>query len=359
MSVYLPNWRGKGSASGIADREPSRSAIRETVRHGARASPPARLPGARRQHATARAANATPSRAVEQTGRRRCANGPCAPALGIALAIGITTASRGASAASFAKGPYLQDLATDGVTVKLELDEPAPASLSIVDGATHAEIKVDATAPAAFHALRATGLAPSTSYAYTQMIGAGDAAKKSEVGHSTTALADARPFKFLVYGDSRSDDASHAAVVRAMNERPADFLVNTGDVVYRGTDPEEWKSFFRVEGATLRDRCVLARPSATTSSLAGATAPPRSCATSRRARRQIRRASTARFVGATRASSCSTRWTISRAVPSARGSSRPSRARRRNRASCIASPSCTTARSRAARTAATSASAPS
>jgi predicted phosphodiesterase len=178
-------------------------------------------------------------------------------ALGIALAIGITAASRGASAASFAKGPYLQDLATDAVTVKLELDEPAPASLSIVDGATHAEIKVDAIAPAAFHALRATGLAPSTSYAYTVTIGAGDAAKTSEVGHFTTAPADARPFKFLVYGDSRSDDASHAAVVRAMSQRPADFLVNTGDVVYRGSDPGEWKSFFRVEGATLRDRCVF------------------------------------------------------------------------------------------------------
>ncbi len=80
----------------------------------------------------------------------------------------------------------------------------------------------------------------------------------SDAGHFTTAPADTRPFRFLVYGDSRSNPEAHAAVVHAMEAVPADLLVNTGDMVMAGNDPTSWAELFAVEGRMLRDRCVFA-----------------------------------------------------------------------------------------------------
>ena len=76
-------------------------------------------------------------------------------------------------------------------------------------------------------------------------------------GRFTTAPADARPFRFLAYGDSRSDAEAHAAVVRAMEAAPGDFLVNTGDMVSKGNQPRDWAELFSIEGRLLRDRCVF------------------------------------------------------------------------------------------------------
>ncbi|HVY46779.1 MAG TPA: metallophosphoesterase, partial [Minicystis sp.] len=173
-----------------------------------------------------------------------------APASALLVALAAPAVAR---AATFEKGPYLQGLGPTHVTVKFELDADAPASVSVVDRATHKAITAEDKDARRFHALRVTGLAPATAYDYT--VTAGDA--KSELGRFTTAPVDARPFRFIVYGDSRSDEAAHRAIVRAILERNADFLLNTGDLVYRGSDPEEWSRFFRAEEPLLRDRCAF------------------------------------------------------------------------------------------------------
>ena len=66
------------------------------------------------------------------------------------------------------------------------------------------------------------------------------------------------PFSFLVYGDNRSDEASHAAIVRALLQAPSDFLINTGDLVLDGSSDANWQSFFDIEAPLLRDRNVFA-----------------------------------------------------------------------------------------------------
>jgi acid phosphatase type 7 len=158
------------------------------------------------------------------------------------------------------KGPYLQGLGTNGVTIKVELSEPGPARVEVwaddgagVDGGRPAAARRESTEPRAFHVLRVDNLQPSTRYIYRVTAGG----TTPDAGHFTTAPADARPFRFLVYGDSRSDPEAHAAVVRAMEQTPSDFLVNTGDMVELGSEPADWQTLFTIEGHLLRDRCAF------------------------------------------------------------------------------------------------------
>jgi len=153
------------------------------------------------------------------------------------------------------KGPYLQALGAGGVTIKLELSAPGLARVEVFPAAGGAAVaRRDSADARVFHALRVDGLAPATAYEYRVTAGAAAV----EPGHFTSAPADARPFRFLAYGDSRSDPEAHAAVIRAMTAVPSDFLVNTGDMVSMGNNPVDWAELFSIEGRLLRDRCVFA-----------------------------------------------------------------------------------------------------
>lgn len=180
---------------------------------------------------------------------RRLVAGAVSAALALASAGGV------ARAAPFSKGPYLQSLGKSGVTVKVELEAPAAASLEVYAAGTERRVvETNSLEAKAFHVLRAEALAPGTTYDYRVRSGA----EKSELGHFTTAPPGDTPFRFLVYGDSRSDHAAHAAIVRGLLAAPGDFLINTGDMVLAGKDPADWKAFFLIEAPLLRDRCVFA-----------------------------------------------------------------------------------------------------
>ncbi len=62
-------------------------------------------------------------------------------------------------------------------------------------------------------------------------------------GVATSRAAD---WKFLVYGDTRSSDSVHVALVDRMVQEKADLVLNTGDLVPRGRYPEQWANFFRI-----------------------------------------------------------------------------------------------------------------
>jgi hypothetical protein len=107
------------------------------------------------------------------------------------------------------------------------------------------------------HVFRLQGLTPSTRYAYS-LEGASAAAATAKREFTTAPPADSRePFTFLVYGDNRSDDVGHAAVIRAMSQTPSDFIVGTGDFVADGSSDPDWQAFFDIEAPLLAERCVF------------------------------------------------------------------------------------------------------
>lgn len=160
-----------------------------------------------------------------------------------------------ARAATFTKGPYLQALGPTGVTVKLELSEAQAAKVEVFAAGSDKPVASGASDGSSyFQAVRLDGLTAGTAYEYRVT----SASTEAVSGRFTTAPAGDPPFRFLVYGDSRTDPAAHAVVTRNLEKAPGEFLINTGDMVMSGKDDRDWRSFFEIERALLRDRCVFA-----------------------------------------------------------------------------------------------------
>jgi hypothetical protein len=162
------------------------------------------------------------------------------------------------------KGPYLTELDAHGVTVRCQLEGAPTAVVRVVrdDGADAGGAPASTATSASVSGLqvaRVAGLEPSTRYAYSVHVGTASGATVG-AGHFATGPApgSATPTTFLVYGDDRTDEAAHAAVVHAMTAVPADFLVQTGDMVAYGGSADEWQRFFDIERPLLADRPLFA-----------------------------------------------------------------------------------------------------
>jgi predicted phosphodiesterase len=156
--------------------------------------------------------------------------------------------------AGWVRAPYQQDLTSRGVALLFELDAPHAVTVDVTKGVSGdaPEKTIDAGRDRAFE-VPVSGLEPATTYRWSVKV---DDGTKVD-GTLTTAPEDDRPISFLVYGDNRTDDAAHATVVRLMKQTPADFLVQSGDMVSEGSDPADWTQFFAIEADLLRDRCVF------------------------------------------------------------------------------------------------------
>jgi 3',5'-cyclic AMP phosphodiesterase CpdA len=177
--------------------------------------------------------------------------------LGLAFAVGFglgnMPVARAGGLSPFTKGPYVQSVSATSAEVRVEVDPPAPVTLDFGDGG--APGKIEHKTAAAFHVFPLTGLSPSTQYRFTV-----ESATATKVGAFTTAVPDSSTevVKFLAYGDNRTDESAHAAIVRAMTAHPTDFIVHTGDFVDHGGMPGLWQRFFDIEAPLLSSRCLFA-----------------------------------------------------------------------------------------------------
>jgi predicted phosphodiesterase len=93
-----------------------------------------------------------------------------------------------------------------------------------------------------------TGLQPNTRYEY-DVPSAGEQAK----GSFKTAPSGVGPYRFFVYGDTRTRHDVHRQVMdQVMKHGIPDFILHTGDLVADGYDSAQWPIFFDIEGALLR-----------------------------------------------------------------------------------------------------------
>jgi hypothetical protein len=175
----------------------------------------------------------------------------------LAASFALATTPAGASTgASIQKGPYVVDVSDTSAEVRFELSSPELARIELAAADTADAGRPFVGAAAQQQSIRATGLAPATRYAYQVRVGGAIVG----AGHFATAPASGStaPVTFLAVGDDRSDPTAHAAVVRAMLETRADFVVNTGDLVQDAADPSDWQSFFDVEAPLLRETPIFA-----------------------------------------------------------------------------------------------------
>lgn len=146
------------------------------------------------------------------------------------------------------KGPYLQDLAPNSITVMWQMEPQLPAKI-IVDGPGGEKV-INVGAQNITEAA-IEGLEPSSRYRYRV-----EAGGESWVGEFATAPPVGKdiPFSFIVVGDSRNETMEpHRRIVARISQEIPDFVLGTGDMVDEGFRQDQWQEFFDVENKLLRD----------------------------------------------------------------------------------------------------------
>jgi hypothetical protein len=139
------------------------------------------------------------------------------------------------------RGPYLQSLTGDSVTVAWNTDVPAACSLSIRRVGGAATLIEGATASKVC-AVPVAGLVRGGQYAYLPLAG-GQAVGEESVFQAELPLG--RPYTFHVVGDSGSGGGKQAALVDLMLASPPSFVIHTGDMAYDfGTAAEFDRTYF-------------------------------------------------------------------------------------------------------------------
>jgi hypothetical protein len=148
--------------------------------------------------------------------------------------------------ARLTKGPYLMDASATSIAILFELSEPAAATVELSRGETR--VRTIEREPSDFHEVVLDGLDPDTAYDYSVIVPSGRARGRFD----TAPPPGEGAIHFLAYGDNRTNAVAHRAVARAMLEVPADFLLNTGDLVADGSDGTDWQQAFGAERLLLR-----------------------------------------------------------------------------------------------------------
>jgi 3',5'-cyclic AMP phosphodiesterase CpdA len=157
-----------------------------------------------------------------------------------------------AQSSVFESGPYLSQLTSHSVVVRVETETPEELVLTAEPGK---ERVAEDAARANVHSLVMENLQPKTTYRYTVTSNRGG----HEDGTFTTAPPDddTSDIHFVLYGDARGGVAVHQSIARRILDEPADFLVNTGDLVADGRSVALWENFFDIEDKLLRERCLF------------------------------------------------------------------------------------------------------
>jgi predicted phosphodiesterase len=145
--------------------------------------------------------------------------------------------------AGIARGPWLQDVRTDRITVVAETDDGSECTLEWGYWGEGFGRSRPMAAEGDHHEAVLDGLVPSNCYNYRIECGR----RLSPDATFCTAPLPGESFSFVVFGDTRSDHQAHEAVARAIRAEGVDFYINTGDLVSDGTLETDWDYFFAAE----------------------------------------------------------------------------------------------------------------
>lgn len=163
----------------------------------------------------------------------------------LASTILLLLVSVGANASGIAKGPYLQNPTTSSITICWVTDADSTGVVRCQQDVGKPTI-VSERASTRYHRVKVEKLKPNTYYGYSVTC-EGETAK----GTFRTAASPGRSFRFVVYGDNRTQPLVHAAVLKRMEAFKADFMIQTGDLVANGENIPQWDEYWRVTGPTL------------------------------------------------------------------------------------------------------------
>jgi len=159
-------------------------------------------------------------------------------------------------------GPYVQNVGPHGATVMVRFSKPSFVSIRCKDKASDSfqvAYGLIEDEPFCQQEVRLEDLKPGTLYEYEVSFrrSHGEPWKEVAEGFFRTAPVKARPFRFAVYGDSRSLFETHSRIARAIAEARPDFVLHTGDLVTDGRVLEQWRSEFFSPASPYMNRVPL------------------------------------------------------------------------------------------------------
>ncbi len=157
------------------------------------------------------------------------------------VALALLLAPTGASAGLYIVwGPVLGDLTSTSAQLAWYTNIPSYSYVE-VDGQPVAR-----GGPLQAHKVLLKGLQPGTHYYYRLVAEADGQQATSRRYRFTTPAAGLTAFTFCAYGDTRSNPADHAKVVKAMMTCAPTLILHSGDLVASGSSLPDWHQFFPV-----------------------------------------------------------------------------------------------------------------
>jgi PKD repeat protein len=141
------------------------------------------------------------------------------------------------------KGPYLQNVTQNSIAIMWETTRPSDSRVEYGLTSEHTDSAYDAT-PTTLHEVSLSALQPDTLYHYQVSSATETETVSSKDNTFETAIPGAAPFRFAVYGDTRSQPEQHSAVVNAIVASAPRIILHTGDFVSDGRVDSSWQSEF-------------------------------------------------------------------------------------------------------------------
>jgi len=151
-----------------------------------------------------------------------------------------------ARASRLERGPYLENMTKDMVTVRFRVDTASPAWLSY-GAAPDCERFLTPVAAVTEHKVPLFGLLPDTTHCYRLFLPVEESSGvyKAFEGTFSTFRDETKPyFSFLAFGDSGSGSEEQLELAAQMEKFRPDFAVHTGDVLSDGLDEDADDQYF-------------------------------------------------------------------------------------------------------------------
>jgi len=140
---------------------------------------------------------------------------------------------------TFLKGPYLQNIRPDGITILWESKKPSAGKIEFGKtpdlGMAFTESDTNS-----LHEITLTGLETETTYYYQAVSGG----VKSEIFSFKTSVRKETPFSFIFYGDNKNGPHVHEKNADLILSKKPDFVIHNGDLVDDGTIYKQWELLF-------------------------------------------------------------------------------------------------------------------
>jgi predicted phosphodiesterase len=151
-----------------------------------------------------------------------------------------------ASLVTIVKGPYVPWVSSDSATIMWQTNVAADGTVHHGIGTPEAFVVSDASA-VTLHRIVLTGLEPGAVYTYRATSG-----QTSQTGTFRTPPRADQPFRFVVYGDTRTDADVHRQVAAGIAKSGPGIVFHTGDLVGAGEDYHAWDTeFFEPAGGLM------------------------------------------------------------------------------------------------------------